>query len=70
MSYSIIYKSSTSDSFLSAKTNIQLVEKIKVWDKQLVDNLQSARQNNYQISASFGVPERIDKIIDDFENPT
>jgi len=68
MSQSIIYRFATSDSFLSAKKNILLVEKIETWDKQLIDSLESARQNNYQISSSFGVPERVNRIIDDFEN--
>lgn len=64
----IIHKFENSDSFYSANGNINLVEKITFWDKNLVERLRSAVENNYQISSSFGVPSRVKNIVEQYKN--
>jgi hypothetical protein len=66
----VLHKFENSGSFRSAKINMTLVEKIGFWDKNSIERLKSAVQNNSQISDSFGVSSRVNSIVDRFENPT
>lgn len=69
MSNAIMYQFENSGSFASAKNNMELVEKIKYWDKNLIDRLNNAKENNSQIENSYGVSSRIHNITYKFENP-
>jgi hypothetical protein len=64
---SLMYKFENSDSFADAKYNIELIEKLEYWDKKLIRRLKNAKENNSQISHSFGVPERIKSLINRIE---
>jgi len=68
MAYSMVYKFENSDSFADAKKNIGLVEKIEYWDKKLIERLKKSKENNSQISGSFGVPGRINSLLYNLEN--
>jgi hypothetical protein len=63
IAYAVMYKFENSDSFDEAKSNIKLVARIEFWDKKLIRRLKSAGENKFQISHSFGVPEKIESII-------
>lgn len=52
-----------SDSFASAKNNLALLEKIKVWTPEMLQRIEQAVKKNNQIRDSWGVPERIIEII-------
>lgn len=64
MAYSIMYKFENSDSFLEAKRNMELVENIEYWDHKLIERLKKSKDNNSQISHSFGVPNRINSKLE------
>jgi len=63
ISFAVMYKFENSDSFVEAKTNLNLIDKIEYWDKKLIRKLKSAEGNNSQITHSFGVPERLKSLI-------
>ena len=69
ISQGILHKFENSDSFYKAKVNMDLVEKITFWDKNLIERMKNAVENNSQISSSFGVSARVNSIIHRFENP-
>jgi hypothetical protein len=70
MASSVLYLFENSGSFAIAKSNMALVESIEYWDKNLIERLVAARQNNSQIEHSFGVKSRIESIVKRFENET
>lgn len=51
-----------SGSFASAKSNMSYVEQIGNWTPDMMRKLEATKKND-QVSQSFGVPERIEKII-------
>lgn len=66
----ILHKFENSGSFYTANVNMTLVEKIAFWDKNLIERLKNAVENNSQISHSFGVSSRVNNIVYNFENPS
>jgi len=60
---SLLYKFENSDTFAEAKYNVGLIEQIEYWDKKLIRRLKKVKENNSQISYSFGVPERIKSLL-------
>lgn len=67
MAQAIVTKFENSGSFASSKSNISLLEEIEYWDEKLIDRLKTAADNNSQISHSFGVPARINRLIEAIE---
>lgn len=59
----VIDKFCKSNSFADAKANCALVESIIAWKPQYQTRLQDAIENNDQIKYSWGVPERIKKLL-------
>lgn len=53
----------TSDSFAMAKERMKYLEELHVWDPSFAGRIQSAVQTNSQIDGSYGVPERVQKLI-------
>lgn len=52
-----------SGSFASAKERIEYLEKLTVWDDTFSKRLKRAAKENGQIASSWGVPERVEKLI-------
>lgn len=65
IAYSLMYKFENSDSFEEARVNLNLVARIEFWDKKLIRRLESATENNSQISHSYGAPAKIASILHD-----
>lgn len=63
MAESIVRQFENSDSFLEAKSNIELLEKIKRWTPQLLNKIEVATKDNSQIKYSFGVQARVNQLI-------
>lgn len=51
-----------SGSFVNAKERIGYLELIEVWDTSFVPRLEAAVEANSQISGSWGIPERVEKL--------
>lgn len=51
-----------SGSFASAKTRIGYLEDLESWDPAFVPRLEAMVESNSQISGSWGVPERVQKL--------
>lgn len=51
-----------SESFASAKARIDYLEDLEAWDSAFVPRLEAAVDSNSQISGSWGVPERVQKL--------
>jgi hypothetical protein len=51
-----------SGSFADAKARIGYLEQLEVWDSSFVPRLEATVQANSQISGSWGVPERVEKL--------
>lgn len=63
MAYALLGKFETSDTFQDAKNNMRLLEKVTYWDQTLTHRIKSAKDNNDQIEKAYGVPERINALI-------
>jgi len=50
-------------SFASARTRIGYLEELEAWDTSFNARLQSAAENDSQVGAAFGVPERVAALI-------
>jgi hypothetical protein len=53
----------TSDTFAEAKTRVQYLSDMEVWEPSFSNRIKKAAEENYQISNSFGVPERVASLI-------
>lgn len=63
MGESLVIQFENSDTFLEAKSNIELLEKIKRWTPQLLNRIEVATKDNSQVKQSFGVPARVTQLI-------
>jgi nucleoside 2-deoxyribosyltransferase len=52
-----------SNSFVTAKSNMNLLEELEAWDGSFPAKLRSALKHNTQVSDAFGVPERLEALI-------
>jgi nucleoside 2-deoxyribosyltransferase len=52
-----------SNSFAVAKSNMNLLEELDVWDTAFPARLRSAVKHNSQLSDAFGVPEKVEALI-------
>lgn len=52
-----------SGSFEEAKARIRYLEGLRVWEPSYSTRIESALESNSQISGSFGVPERVNRLI-------
>lgn len=59
----VVDRFAESGTFAAAKSNMKLLEDLEVWDAAFPARLRSALKHNSQISDSFGVPERVDALI-------
>jgi hypothetical protein len=50
-------------SFAEAKARMTFLEELEVWDPAFSVRVKSAVKNNEQVSYSWGVPERVEKLI-------
>jgi hypothetical protein len=50
-------------SFAEAKAKMKFLEELEVWDPAYSVRVKSAVRNNEQVSYSWGVPERVEKLI-------
>lgn len=63
MSESLVSRFEHSESFAEAKKNMGLLELALYWDRQLLDAIGTAAEENSQISGSFGVPGRLKVLL-------
>lgn len=66
-SEAIVNKFESSYSFSSAKENTSLLERLEYLDAELISRIQIATRINGQINQSFGVSERIRRLIEKVE---
>lgn len=52
-----------SNSFADAKTRMNYLENLETWQPSFSESIKAAIENNSQISHSFGVPERVKRLI-------
>jgi hypothetical protein len=64
MARAIVSQFAESSSYNDARRNMGLVERVKTWSPQLLTELEQARAKNHEISDAFGVPRRIEAIIE------
>jgi len=53
-----------SSSFSNAKANMGLLEDVSYWEKSFTDRVKRELKENNQISDAFGVPARIQRLLD------
>jgi hypothetical protein len=58
-----------SSSYKAAKERMAYVEELTVWDTAFTSSLEAAVKKNPQIADSFGVPERIQKLLKKWTKP-
>ncbi len=63
MAEALVAQFENSSSFPNAKDNIALLEKIRYLDDALIRRLRTAARRNSQIAESWGVPERLGRLI-------
>lgn len=56
-----------SESFAAAKRNIGLLEEATFWQASFNERLRSVAQSNGQVAEAWGVPARIDRLIDKWQ---
>lgn len=47
-----------------AKSRVAYLEQLTFWDESFSDRLKNAVEKNKQIRLAFGVPERVEKLIE------
>jgi hypothetical protein len=67
MTEALVHKFENSNSYESAKENMSLLENVEYWDDALSKRLRKAVKENRQISESWGVPERVKSLINEWE---
>lgn len=50
-------------SFAAAKRHMEYLEELEVWEPSFSARIRAAVQNNNQVSGSFGVPKRVEALI-------
>jgi len=66
-SEALVNKFESSHSFISARVNIKLLERVDYLDSDLLKRIQVAHDNNSQINESFGVTHRVQQLIKKME---
>ena len=67
MAETIVYKFVQTDSYDEAKSNMKLLESVEYWDVSLSNVIRKAVKENNQISESWGISERVNIFISDWE---
>jgi nucleoside 2-deoxyribosyltransferase len=63
MSAAVVSIFELSDSFATAKERMRYLEQLQVWDPSFAGRIRSAVNTNSQIDGSYGVPERVKKLL-------
>ncbi len=58
-----------SGSFAVAKTRINYLEQLKIWDQNFSDKIKKAIKDNNQVRGSWGVPEQVENLIKKWAKP-
>ena len=67
MTEALVHKFINSNSYESAKENMTLLESVEYWDDTLSKKIRNAVKENRQISDSWGVPDRVKSLINEWE---
>ena len=67
MAEALVAQFENSSSFQNARDNMAVLEKIRYLDDALIRRLRTAATRNSQIVKSWGVPERLDRLISRLE---
>ncbi len=70
MAEAVVSLFEVSDSFATAKERMGFLEEIQTWDSSFDARLRSAVSANSQIDGSWGVPERVKKLLKKWEAKT
>ena len=70
MSEAIVSLFEVSNSFAVAKERVEYLEELEVWDPSFAGRISSAAQANSQIDGSWGVPERVKKLLTKWSSTT
>lgn len=68
MSEAVVSMFELSDSFATAKERMGYLEELQVWDPSFAGRIRSSVQANSQIDGSWGVPERVKKLLMKWES--
>lgn len=52
-----------SSSFAAAKTNMDYLEELEVWDRSFSARIEAAIKNNSQVEGAWGVPDRVRRLV-------
>jgi len=52
-----------SSSFAAAKTNMDYLDELDVWDRSFSARIEAAIKNNSQVEGAWGVPDRIGRLV-------
>jgi len=64
MAKALVRRLEDSSSYQQAKDNMSQLEDVKYWDPQLTERIRAAVQANSQVSDAYGVPERVEALIE------
>jgi len=67
MSETVVNKFFLTDSYDEAKFNMSLLESVEYWDASLSKIVKRAANENNQISGAWGIPERVNKFVANWE---
>lgn len=67
MAETIVNKFVQTDSYEEAKSNMKLLESVEYWDVSLSNVIRKAVKENNQISEAWGISERVNIFISDWE---
>jgi len=59
----LVSQFSASDSFADSKANVRLLDRIRTWTPEMLREVEQATVRNFQISQSFGVPDKVRLIL-------
>lgn len=60
----LVARFESSYSFQNAKSNMELLEELNAWNKSFSERIEKAIESNSQIEGSWGVPERVGKLVE------
>jgi len=60
----LVSRFESSYSFQNAKSNMSLLEELETWNRTYSERIEKAVDNNSQIEGSWGVPERVKKLVE------
>jgi len=67
MAETIVNKFVQTDSYDEAKSNMKLLESVEYWDISLSKVIRNAVKENNQISEAWGISDRVNIFISDWE---